>query len=171
MISPLLGMRARTAFRAGPAVAGGKTYPVCSPRITPVEFAQEYEGATGDQTRVQRLSLEEARQLATVMMGESAALELTELFSYAPVPAFLPSPFCLSCWGCKFLTRLYAPNGSQLACRSPGRDDLLGGNEARRRHKLRRLGRQGVVTHTVPPEDRVQSSRSKELAHAEKPSG
>ncbi|GAA5971042.1 hypothetical protein JCM8115_006128 [Rhodotorula mucilaginosa] len=82
-----IGNFAAAAFRAGPAVTGGKTYPVCSPRITPVELAQEYERATGEQTRVQRLSLEEARQLATGMMGESAALELTELFSWlAEVP-------------------------------------------------------------------------------------
>lgn len=76
------------AFRAGPAVTGGKTYPVCSPRITPVELAQEYERATGEQTRVQRLSLNEARQLATGMMGKSAALELTELFSCVPVSLY-----------------------------------------------------------------------------------
>jgi hypothetical protein len=31
----------------------------------------------------------------------------------------------------------------------------------------RRLGRQGVVTHAVSPEDGVQSTASDELAHAE----
>lgn len=40
---------------------------------------------------MQRLSLEEARQLAAVMMGESAALELTELFLCVPLPLSLLS--------------------------------------------------------------------------------
>lgn len=71
------------AFRVGPSVSAGKTYPVCSPRITPVQLAEEYHRATGEETRVQRLSLEEAGELVKGSMGESAAVELTEMFSYA----------------------------------------------------------------------------------------
>lgn len=71
------------AFRVGPSISAGKTYPVCSPRITPVQLAGEYHHVTGEETRVQRLSLDEAGELLKGFMGESAAVELTEMFSCA----------------------------------------------------------------------------------------
>lgn len=75
--------RAETAaFRVGQKVSAGKTYPVCSSRITPVQLAEEYEQCTGEKTRVQRLSMEEVRQAMTGIMGEGAAIELIELFRF-----------------------------------------------------------------------------------------
>ncbi|GAA6017698.1 hypothetical protein JCM8202_000385 [Rhodotorula sphaerocarpa] len=77
-----VGKFAAAAFRVGPKVSAGKTYPVCSSRLTPVQLAEEYEQCTGEKTRVQRLSMEEVRQAMTGIMGEGAAIELIELFSW-----------------------------------------------------------------------------------------
>ncbi|GAA5987225.1 hypothetical protein JCM10908_001866 [Rhodotorula pacifica] len=79
-----IGNFAAAAFRAGPSVTAGKTYPVCSPLITSGEIAKEYERATGEKTVVDPASIEEVQKLVDSVMGASTStsLELSETFAW-----------------------------------------------------------------------------------------
>ncbi|BGP33252.1 hypothetical protein JCM10296v2_005046 [Rhodotorula toruloides] len=80
-----LGNFASAVFTQGPAVTAGKTYPVMSPALTPVEMAKQYHGITGEPAKFEPVPLDDVLNSFKAhpeMGGPGVAKEMEDMFNH-----------------------------------------------------------------------------------------
>lgn len=86
---------AAAVFKRGPGITAGKTYPVMSPALTPVEMAKQYHGITGEPAKFEPVPLDDVLNFFKThseMGGPGVAREMEDMFKSVSIPPSSPFP-------------------------------------------------------------------------------